>query len=98
MAHGFGVYPPFILEVRDPTVELELIEGNRRKICPYKSQNFLKGKLNATETQLTVCESGFIIKSIRPFEMYKPCTKFKVNKPCYWLKKGKQTLLLANKK
>ena len=30
---------------------------------------------------------------IRPFDMQHSCTKLKVNKPCYWITKGKQTLL-----
>ena len=34
----------------------------------------------------------------RPFDMLKHCTELRVNKPCYWLTKGKQTLLLTNKR
>ena len=37
-------------------------------------------------------------ESIGPFEMWKPCTKLKVKKSRHWLIKGKQTLLLANKR
>ena len=45
-------------------INVQLNEGDRRKTCPYKSQKFLKEKLNVTDTQLTVSKTGYIIKSI----------------------------------